>query len=708
MRRVGVAALVALALLLVAVAPAAAQPPADEGRPFLPILAYYYQWFDPPSWDRAKRDHPALGNYSSDDVEVMRRHVRMAKAAGISGFAVSWKSTPTNDERLRLLVGVARAEGFGLAVNYESLDADRDPLPAERVAADLRTFHDRFAADPVFHRFGQPLLIWSGTWAYSPEQVAAAVTPIRDTVAVLASEKDVQGYERLADLVAGDAYYWSSVDPARDPGSGARLAQLGAAVHARGGLWMAPFAPGFDATLIGGTRVVDRRDGATLREEYGQAVASSPDMLGLISWNEFTENTYVEPSVNLGHRYLDVLTEIQDSPAAVAGELAQDSSTPPAPGIAAGGPMVAVVGAGVLLAAVGAVVLLRRRSTPRSRHRRRISVLPGAITVAIGAAVAIGGTLVAVRAPPPPGSPEPTAAVTPNYQGRQPVRDPSRVVVAAAGDIACPPDVPGSGDDDDADGQKSCLMQATADLVGTIGPDAVLTLGDNQYPDGSLDRFRGGFDHNWGRYKSIIHPVVGNHEYGTTAAGGYFAYFGQSAGSSDGGYYSFDLAGWHLIALNSECARIGGCGAGSAQERWLRADLAAHPSECSLAYWHRPRYSSGHHGDSVELSTLWADLQAAGGDLVLAGHDHDYERFVPMGPNGMPDSTGVREFVVGTGGDSFLALHAPHPGHEVGLVGHPGVLEIALLPDGYEWSFRTTDAAAPADAGAGRCHPAGN
>jgi len=325
------------------------------------------------------------------------------------------------------------------------------------------------------------------------------------------------------------------------------------------------------------------------------------------------------------------------------------------------------------------------------------------ITVVLGVSVVTGATLLAATVPQSASGATPVAAATPYYQGDRPARDDDRAVIAAAGDIACSPDPDGLGEEE-AESPTSCMQQATADLVGSIDPDAVLTLGDNQYPDGSLDRFRAGFDRNWGRYKSIIHPAVGNHEYGTTGAGGYFAYFGQSAGAPDAGYYSFDLAGWHLIALNSECGRIGGCGAGSPQERWLRADLAAHPSDCSLAYLHRPRYSSGHHGDNVDSSVLWSDLQAAGVELVLAGHDHDYERFAPMGSDGKADPEGVRQFVVGTGGDSFLALHAPRPGHEVGITGRPGVLELVLQPGEFEWSFRTIDATAPADSGSDRCH----
>jgi acid phosphatase type 7 len=250
-------------------------------------------------------------------------------------------------------------------------------------------------------------------------------------------------------------------------------------------------------------------------------------------------------------------------------------------------------------------------------------------------------------------------------------------------------------------------MQQTADVVGMINPDAVLALGDLQYPNGSLERFQAGYDRSWGAYRKITYPVPGNHEYGTRDAGGYFGYFWAAAGSPEAGYYSYDLGGWHVIALNSECAHVGGCGVGSDQERWLKADLAAHPAACSLAYWHRPRYSSGHHGDNTDYAPFWADLQAAGVEVVLTGHDHDYERFAPLGPNGELDPTGVREFVVGTGGDSFYALYDPPPAQEVAISRQAGVLELGLRPDGYDWSFRlpgSTGSAQVADSGNARCH----
>jgi hypothetical protein len=685
---------------------------ADDARPFMPVLAYYYLWFEPSSWDRAKIDYPMLGRYSSDDTGVMRAHVQMAKAAGIDGFIVSWKSSEVNNRRLRALMDVARDEDFHLALIYQGLDFDRNPQPADRVAADMRLFRDTFSRDPVFHILGRPLMIWSGTWRFSRDEMAAAVAPIRADVQVLASEKDVDGYARIADLVEGNAYYWSSVDPTADVAFATRLAAMGDAVHGRGGLWLAPFAPGFDARLIGGTREVDRRDGATLRAEYGAAVGSSPDVLGLISWNEFSENTHVEPSRRYGNHYLDVLSELASSPVAAAGELAQDSSDP-----AAGAegspiaPLLALGGTVVLVgAAAGAVAVRRRLRRPAGRHAASRSRVP-AVALVVVAVVALGGAVVfALQAlhpgtpssPASPGTP-PAAAPAARYSGQKPAADPDHVVVAAAGDIACPADAAGLGDEE-VNSKPSCAMRATADIVGAMHPDAVLTLGDTQYPDGSLSRFLAGYDRTWGAFKAITYPAVGNHEYGTSGAVGYFDYFGAAAGARDAGYYSYDLGRWHVVVLNSECSHVGGCGAGSPQERWLLADLAAHPATCTLAYWHRPRFSSGAHGSDPAYSAFWNDLTAAGADLVLAGHDHDYERFAPLDPGGRPDPNGPREFVVGTGGDSFYRLHTPVAGHEAGITDTPGVLGLTLRQDGYDWAFHGAGGTETLDAGSANCH----
>lgn len=293
----------------------------------LPLFAYYYIWFDPSSWDRAKIDYPQLGDYSSDDPNVLRQHVEWAKSAGIQGFIVSWKDTPTNDRRLKLLMQIAAQEDFKLAVIYQGLDFDRKPLPVAQVAADFKTFHDQFAPDPVFYRIGGKVLtIWSGTWDFDHAKVAQVTTPVRDSMLVLSTEKNLQGYQRLADVTDGDAYYWSSVNPETNTNYGAKLKAMAAAIHKAHQYWIAPFAPGFDARLVGGTGVIDRNGGQTLRAEYSAALTSSPDVLGLISWNEFSENSYIEPSRKYGTFYLDTLRELRGASVPTS-PLASDSSS---------------------------------------------------------------------------------------------------------------------------------------------------------------------------------------------------------------------------------------------------------------------------------------------------------------------------------------------------------------------------------------------
>jgi acid phosphatase type 7 len=289
------------------------------------------------------------------------------------------------------------------------------------------------------------------------------------------------------------------------------------------------------------------------------------------------------------------------------------------------------------------------------------------------------------------------AGATPLYIGAQPVRDRGSVIIGAAGDIACPP------------GQSrkrldACGMDSSAKVLAAIRPDAVLTLGDNQYPSGALADFQASYADTWGVYRDITFPVPGNHEYQTPGAGGYFAYFGKRAGEPDKGYYSYDLGAWHLVALNSECQHIGGCADSGPQARWLRRDLKAHPHRCVLAYWHRPRFSSGMHGNYRDLDPLWRILAAAQADVVLAGHDHDYERFAPMNADGEADPAGLTQFVAGTGGASHYKFRNPEATSKVRITGHDGVLRLELTELGYAWEFTTAPRAEVLDSGSGQCH----
>jgi len=299
-------------LLLAAIAGTSVQarPAAAHETPTpVPVLAYYYIWFTPTSWNRAKIDYPLLGRYSSDDEEIMRRHVRMAKAAGINGFLVSWKHTPQLDERLAKLVEVARAQDFHLGIVYQGLDFERQPLPLATVSADLALFARRYAADPVFDLFGKPVVIWTGSERRGRAELEEAVRGVRGKLLVLGDAKSVESCEATGPPLDGQAYYWSSIDPVLG-NSAQKLAAMSRAVHRTGGLWIAPVAPGFDARLVGGARAVPRRDGETLRASFNAARSSEPDAIGVISFNEFSENTHIEPSEQYGAKDINVLAAL--------------------------------------------------------------------------------------------------------------------------------------------------------------------------------------------------------------------------------------------------------------------------------------------------------------------------------------------------------------------------------------------------------------
>jgi len=278
-----------------------------------------------------------------------------------------------------------------------------------------------------------------------------------------------------------------------------------------------------------------------------------------------------------------------------------------------------------------------------------------------------------------PGGPTPTPTNTPDPNG-----DP---VIAAAGDIACDPNVPAfNGGYGTA---NECRQMQVSDLLVNAGLSAVLPLGDISNADGSLYVYEQSYDPTWGRVKSITRPAAGNHDYqNAPGAPGYFTYFGAAAGDPTKGYYSYDVGAWHLIALNSNCSQIsGGCGVGSPQETWLKADLAAHPNMCTLAYWHHPRFSSGEQGSTVAMDPFWRALYSAGVEIVLNGHDHVYERFDPQNPNAVADSKGIQEFIVGTGGKVMNSFATTQPNSLVRHTFTFGVLKLTLHPTSYDWQF---------------------
>ena len=257
----------------------------------------------------------------------------------------------------------------------------------------------------------------------------------------------------------------------------------------------------------------------------------------------------------------------------------------------------------------------------------------------------------------------------------------------AAGDISCLAETPVTA--------SECQMEATAQLVESLAPDAVLPLGDLQYELGRRADFDASYERTWGRFKDRTRPVVGNHEYTGGRADGYFGYFGDAA-RGPGGWYSFDAgdSGWHVVVLNSVCSVVG-CGEGSPQLAWLRADLAATSSTCILAAWHHPRWTSGLHGNDASVQPLWQALADRGADLVLSGHDHHYERFEPR--------DGIVQYVVGTGGRSLYPYFGREEGSAAAQSTTFGVLDVELRPGTSTATFRPIAGASFSDASTRAC-----
>ena len=243
-------------------------------------------------------------------------------------------------------------------------------------------------------------------------------------------------------------------------------------------------------------------------------------------------------------------------------------------------------------------------------------------------------------------------------------------------------------------------------LAGTTAADHRLALlGDIAYPDGSADDYANCFLPAWNELLPWVSPTPGNHDYHTADGKPYFDYFGARAGDRGAGYYAYDLGSWRIYALNSNCAAIGGCSTGSAQEAWLRADLAAHPRACVLAYWHHPLFSSAEHGNNQIVRPLFRALYEAGAELVLAGHDHTYERFAPQAPNGDADPTaGIVEIVVGTGGRSHYGFPGILPNSLVRNGTTYGVLKLTLGEGSYAFEFVPVAGRTFSDSGSGSCH----
>jgi 3',5'-cyclic AMP phosphodiesterase CpdA len=267
------------------------------------------------------------------------------------------------------------------------------------------------------------------------------------------------------------------------------------------------------------------------------------------------------------------------------------------------------------------------------------------------------------------------------------------VVLVGAGDIAAC--------ESDGDEATATLVE---DVLRRASPQSrVFTAGDNVYPTGSADSFKRCYLPSWGRFLNETLPVAGNHDWMTPNAAGYFATFGPRAGTAETPWRSVKVGGWRVILLDSNCDEVGGCGEGSRQLSWLRNELSRSPPKCTVVIWHHPFKSSGPHGSDPRTKPLWAALFAGGADLVIAGHDHLYERFAPADQEGNSAGTGIVSFVAGTGGvSSYPTRPAVAEGSVKIQTGKPAVLMLILEDGGYRFHALSTDRNV-LDSGSGRC-----
>lgn len=369
---------------------------------------------------------------------------------------------------------------------------------------------------------------------------------------------------------------------------------------------------------------------------------------------------------------------------------AQQLPVPTEPAIARGGPgvkSVTVSPSSASIAVNGTVQLTATVSPPKAAGTIAwTSTNTGVATVSLTGVVngvAEGTATIRATTGGVTGSSTVTVTTTP-----PPPNDP---VLVGAGDIAS---CSSTGD------------EATASLLDGIA-GTVVTLGDNVYDNGTATEYANCYGPTWGRHLARTKPTPGNHEYNTPNATGYYGYFGAAAGDPSKGYYSYDLGAWHIIVLNSNssCTTIS-CAAGSAQETWLRADLAAHTNVCTLAYWHHPRFNSGaSHGNNTDVAPFWDALYQYGADVILNGHEHVYERFAPQTPAAVADpAAGIRQFTVGTGGRSHYTFGTIQPNSEVRDGTSYGVLKLTLHATSYDWQFVPVAGATFTDSGTGGCH----
>ena len=711
LRRLPLLPAVLSALLLAGLVVAGENRSAKAAAAEAPIrAAFYYGWF-PETEHWASHYTPAAGKYDSSDPAVVATQVRQAKAAGLNAFISSWWGQGTKtDSRLPLLLDTAAAQGFKVMPYYER-EGFGNPTATE-LSSDLGYLAAKAAASPAWQRVGgRPVL-----FVYNADDTSCAVTDrwlSANQGRFYLNMKVLPGYQNCA----GQPDAWHQYGPASAiqqvlpwsvnvaPGffkfdeSAPRLARDLATFKSvlaqqvkSGAQWQLVTSwnewgegTGVEPTVQFGQAYTD-----AMASVYGGATASAtPSSTGSAAGVSLpVADSYVKSSTS-GANYGTASTVQQNATSSAVAVSYLRFPAPPAN-------------------VTKATVRLFSRSSGATRTKLFTTTatwgeqtLTWANRPALGAQVGATGTLTAgqwteadvtaaVRAGVTSFGLTTTATATRYFDSREAANPPQLVleystattgptssapatssaptstaptssaptssaptssaptsapVIAAVGDIACAPGYTVG---------STCQHKAVADkIISDTAVSRVLALGDIQYEAGALSAFQNSYDKSWGPLKSKTKPVPGNHEYGTAGAAGYFDYFGALAGDRSKGYYSFDVGAWHFVALNSERDIT----AGGAQVAWLKADLAAHPNKCVGAMWHKPRWSTGTHGDHSAMAPFVQALYDARAEVILSGHDHDYERFYPLNPSGVrDDARGIVQIVSGEGGKNHYAV----------------------------------------------------
>ena len=652
--------------------------------------AFYYPWF-PETWTVNGAHvsyNPTLGYYGTTQSAIQAAHIGALDYAGFNAAISSWWGQGHySDTRLKALMAQTSTLGSPLkwAVYYE-VEGSSNPTAAQ-LASDLTYIRDNLASSPAYLKVNGRFVVF----VYNADDLTCEVADRWEQANALAGGgayvdlKVMTGYKTCP--TQPDSWHQYAPAVAKDSQSGYSFA-------VSPGFWRAD-----EATARLG------RDLTRFKTDVASMVASNAPWQLVTTFNEWGEGTATESAAEWSSAsgygaYLDALHDaFGGAPSTTTPPAPADTTAPTTPGNLA-----------ISSRSSSSVTLAWSASTDNVAVTA-YSVTQNGTTAGTTSSISYQLTGLAcgqsftfsVTAKDAAGNTSQPASITGSTTAcPAPTTDP---VIAAAGDIACDP---GSSSFSGGLGSSSsCRQKYTSDLLVNAGLAQIITLGDNQYEDNVYSKYLQSFDPSWGRVKSLIRPGIGNHEYLDPAgsAAGYFQYFGSAAGDPSKGYYSFDVGSWHLIALNSNCSEAGGCGAGSPEETWLKADLAAHPTTCTLAYWHHPRWSSGQHGSNTSYAAFWTDLYNAGADLVLNGHDHDYERFAPQTPSGAVDTArGIRQFVVGTGGKNHYGFTTVIPNSEVRNSDTYGVLKLALHPSSYDWNFVPEAGKTFTDSGSGSCH----